>query len=142
MDLYTFDDRSKMGHHGIDAVHKRIADLSTELSKLVEENAGFDRIFTAFVHLKDALVGHFYQEEQIFHALPDSPEARQHIKAHTADHMLFRDLFTYAEGQFNAQKDSGEIPNITALIPQKYFEELKNLDAELAQLLKASKHSQ
>lgn len=131
---YVFDGRSVTGHPGIDAAHARIAELSVELDDLLAEIATFERVYDVFRRLHQLMFRHFELEERFLAGLPDTEEVRSHVRKHKADHQLFRDTFTYADDQFRAKRGTGEIPNITELIPAKYFEELKQLDAEMTSL--------
>lgn len=137
MALYVLDDRSITGHSGIDAAHARIAELSNELAAAVGRGAGQDRVYDVFRRLRRLLLSHFELEERCLADLPDTEEVRDHVRRHKADHELFRNMFTYADDQFRAKRDTEAIPDITQMIPEKYFEELKTLDTEMAALFQS-----
>jgi hypothetical protein len=40
-------------------------------------------------------------------------------------------LLTYGGQQFELKSATGEVPNVAGLVPQEYFEELKNIDREM-----------
>lgn len=133
---FTMDERCVTGHPGVDAAHGKLAELSRDLVDAVGSGASYEDVRDIFTKLHKVMVAHFELEERLMDRLPDVAEVRDHRARHKADHDLFRDTFTYADDKFAANEASREAPNIVDMIPEKYFEELKDLDAEMAVLLK------
>jgi hemerythrin len=131
MALYEFDDRSVTGHADIDHMHAEIATLSRRLAERVEKQADFSEVCDIFLQLQAALLEHFELEERYILTLPQNDDVRAHLRKHTENHNQFRDLLTYGGQQFELKSAAGEVPNVTSLIPQEYFEELKNIDREM-----------
>lgn len=131
MALYELDERSVTGHGDIDAMHAKIAKLSRHLTDRVKEHADFGEVCDIYLQLKAALEKHFVMEEQYILALPQNDEVRAHLRKHMDNHSQFRDLLTYGKEQFEQKSTTGKVPNVTGLIPQEYFEELKNIDREM-----------
>ncbi|MCR4377804.1 MAG: hypothetical protein NUV50_06895 [Rhodospirillales bacterium] len=132
--LYEYDKRSVTGHSEIDRLHVEIADQSRRLAALLKQPAGFDEIYDSFMQLQDVLRVHFNVEEHDMMLLEQNDEVRDHFRRHKENHKLFRDLLTYGEEQFEKNRAMGKVPNVLGLIPQEYFEELKNIDQEMSAL--------
>lgn len=132
--LYEYDKRSVTGHSEIDRLHVEIADQSRRLAALLKQPAGFDEIYDSFMQLQDVLRVHFNVEEHDMMLLEQNDEVRDHFRRHKENHKLFRDLLTYGEEQFEKNRAMGKVPNVLGLIPQEYFEELKNIDQEMSGL--------
>ena len=135
MVLYTMDERSFVGIDAIDEAHQKIAELSQALVGLINDDASFEDIRDTFRELAKVMRAHFIAEEKLMDTMTKSAEVVDHISRHKRNHKFFRDTLTYAEDMFAQKADTKEIPNVVALIPDKYIEELKNADAEMAQLL-------
>lgn len=137
MAIYTLDDQSIAGVPDLDNAHRIIAELSRELVEMVQEGAPYDAVRGKFQELATELKNHFAIEEKLLDKLHDKEDVARHLVQHVKNHNLFRDTIIYAESKFDEKKESQEIPNVIELFPQKYFDELKGLDAEMADLLAA-----
>lgn len=132
--MYELDERSFTGCAEIDQAHVKISELSQHLAKLLENKADFDEVYAAFVQLQAVLREHFDVEERDIKRLPQNDEVCAHLLRHTENHNQFRDLLTYGEEQLEQNRTKGQVPNVAGLIPQEYFEELKDIDFEMKTL--------
>src|SRR3989339_504288 len=77
--LYEYDGRSVTGHSEIDRLHVEIADQSRRLVASLEQGAGFDEIYDAFMQLQDVLRIHFNVEEHDMMLLEQNFEELKNI---------------------------------------------------------------
>lgn len=136
MALYELDERSITGHSETNAAHRHIAELAERVVRVTREGADFATVEDAFSAFAEALISHFATEEHILDGLPKTERVREHVSRHLKDHDTFRDMLSYVADKFDEKRDTGEIPNVVNLIPQQYFEELQDLDAEMSDLLR------
>lgn len=140
MAIYTKGERSIVNIDSIDSAHRNIAELFQAIIKLINEEASVDKVHETFQQLAKVMKDHFVIEERALHSLGASEEVADHIVRHIKNHKFFCDTLTYAEDKFAKEASSKEIPNIVELIPTQYIEELKDLDAEMAELFSKYGH--
>lgn len=136
MAIYTLDQRSITGVKAIDDAHREIAELFGVIAELAKNGGDFDKVRETFEALADVMRDHFVVEEQYMSRLPATPEVTTHIANHKQNHQVFRDTLVYAEDMFKQNAGRKIVPNIIELIPDHYIEELKDLDAEMAELFR------
>lgn len=135
MELYTLDERSIVGHPDVDDAHREIARLSNDLARLVEAHAGYDEVREVFTEFARVLVEHFDREEAIIADLGDGADVADHLARHQENHQTFRNTVAFALDLFRDNAESREIPDIAFLAPAEYFEELKDMDHQMAALV-------
>lgn len=133
--LYTLDDRSVVGNLEIDAQHREIARLSNHLVELLDTGAGFAAVRRAFDTLAATLLDHFETEEGFLASRRDKSGVKEHLERHLDNHDMLRSAVSLASDKFVEKEASGEIPEVAAALPERYFEQLKDLDAEMAALV-------
>lgn len=134
--LYTLDERSIVGLRDVDDAHREIAKLSRDLSGMLASSADFAEVRDLFARLTEVLLAHFYVEETAIRDMGEAPEVRDHLARHLANHGLFRDAVSAIEKAFAEGEAQGDIPDIPAFIPPEAVEDLKDLDREMADLLR------
>jgi hemerythrin len=138
--LYELDERDVTGIHEVDGMHVEIAEQSQVLVSLIQKNAPYAEIHEAYLSLQQELFKHFEREESILAQLVENDEIHAHYRRHKDNHDRFRELLAYADKQFELGSSTGQVPNVAPLIPQEYFEELKDVDAEMSTLLAKYKY--
>lgn len=136
MSIFTLDPDGITGHDGIDAAHQQIADVSNSLTASIDSRAPFGEVYKLYQRFADVMREHFELEEALLARFRDVPEVAVHINRHHENHAFFRDALNYADGKFQERIATGKVPNVVELLPKEYFEELIDLDLEMAALLR------
>ena len=133
--LYTLDDRSVTGFDRIDSQHIRIAAVCRDLDAALAA-ADFDTAYRIFLDLFDTLLDHFETEEEVIARYARNPEVQKHLYRHRANHQIVREHLSEARRAFlDAARTTRRIPDLVSLAPRAYFDQMKDVDAEMTALL-------